>query len=72
MLNRTHAVGQMVAAQTPTSGPTMKDTSTATESRDKAVRRSLSGTATMTACRMIENVGTTNRPASAASRSSGR
>ena len=62
----------MVAAQTPTSGPTMKETSTATESSDSAVRRSLSGTAAMTACRMIENVGTMKRPARAESRSSGR
>ena len=72
MPNSTQDVGQMVAAQTPRTGPTMNDISTATESSASAVRRSASGAAAITACRMIENVGTTNRPASAASPSSGQ
>jgi hypothetical protein len=45
----------------------MKDISTATESSEMAVRRSSSGTAAMTAWRMIEKDGMTNRPARAAS-----
>ena len=72
MVNRTQDVGQTVAAQTPAAGPTMKDSSTATESSEIAVRRSSSGTAAMTACRMIEKLGMTNRPASEASASSGQ
>ena len=70
MKNSTHWVGQTVAAQTPAAGPTMKDSSTATESSEIAVRRSSSCTAVMTARRMIENEGTTNSPARAASASS--
>ena len=63
-------MGQTVAAQTPAAGPTMKESSTATESSEIAVRRSSSGTAAMTACRMIEKDGITNSPARAASDSS--
>ena len=70
MTNSTHWVGHTVAAQTPAAGPTMKDSSTATESSEIAVRRSSSSTAAMTAWRMIENDGMTNSPASAASASS--
>ena len=70
MTKSTHWVGQTVAAQTPAAGPTMNESSTATESREMAVRRSSSSTAAMTAWRMIENDGTTNSPARAASASS--
>ena len=49
MLNSTQRVGHAVAAQTPAAGPIMKDSSTATESSEMAVRRSSSGTAAMTA-----------------------
>ena len=72
MEKSTQLVGHVVAAQTPTAGPTMKDISTTTPSRAMAVRRSSSSTAAMTAWRMIENDGTTNRPASAARTSSGQ
>ena len=48
----------------------MNDTSTATESSASAVRRSPSGAAAITACRMIEKLGTTNSPARAARASS--
>ena len=50
----------------------MKDSSTATASSEIAVLRSVIGTAAMTACRMIEKVGMTNSPATAARTSSGR
>ena len=70
MAKSTHWVGQTVAAQTPAAGPTMKDSSTATESNEIAVRRSSSSTAAITAWRMIENDGTTKSPARAASTSS--
>ena len=70
MTNSTHCVGHTVAAHTPTAGPTMKDSSTATPSSEMAVRRSCSDTEAMTAWRMIENDGMTNSPASAASASS--
>ena len=54
-----------MANQTPSTGPAMNDSSTNTESRARAVRLSASGTATITACRTIENDGTTNSPAKA-------
>ena len=68
----THDVDHTVAAQTATAGATMNESSTATASREMAVRRSSSGTAAMTACRVIENVGMTNNPATTASTSRGR
>ena len=63
----THEVDQCAAAQTARAGASMKDTSTAAASSEMAVRRSVSGTAAMTACRVIEKVGMTNRPATSAS-----
>jgi hypothetical protein len=53
-------------------GPSMNEISTATESSARAVRRSWSGTAAMTAWRMIENDGIVKRPARAHTASSGR
>jgi hypothetical protein len=68
----TQDVGQVVAANTPATGPIMNATSTSTPSRASAARRSSSGTAASTACRMIEKLGTANSPAMADSPNSGQ
>jgi hypothetical protein len=48
----------------------MYDSSTAIESSTSAVLRCSSSTTLINTCRMIENVGTVNRPATATSGSS--
>ncbi len=60
------------AAQTARAGATMNDSSTAAESSEMAVRRSLIGTAAITACRVIEKVGMMKSPATSARTSSGQ
>ena len=60
------AVSQTVATHTPRAGPAMNENSVQTESSDSAVRRCSSGTEAMRTWRRIENVGTANRPPSAA------
>ena len=67
--NSTHEDDQCAAAHTATAGASMNASSTAAASSEIAVRRSVSGTAAMTACRVIENVGMTNSPATTASAS---
>ena len=72
MANSTHDVDHCAAAHTAMAGAIMNDSSTAAESSEMAVRRSASPTDAITACRVIENVGMTNSPATTASTSSGQ